>query len=104
MWSFIMITPQNVFRHEFIGLTVEVIDSNHEGLIGIHGIIIDETRNTIKIDTGEDEKIIPKENVTLLFTLPNGDKVSIDGKVILARPEDRIKKKFKKIRWNNGRH
>ena len=69
-----------------------------EGLIGIQGIIIDETRNTIKIDTGTEEKIIPKANVTLLFTLPEGDKVSIDGKVILARPEDRIKKKFKKIR------
>ena len=93
-----MITPQNVFRHEFIGLTVEVTDSTNEGLIGLHGIIIDETRNTIKIDTGKDEKIIPKDSVTLLFTLPEGEKVSIDGKVILARPEDRIKKKFKKIR------
>jgi ribonuclease P protein subunit POP4 len=93
-----MITPQNVFRHEFIGLTVEVTDSTNEGLIGLHGIIIDETRNTIKIDTGKDEKIIPKDSVTLLFTLPEGEKVSIDGKVILARPEDRIKKKFRKIR------
>lgn len=99
-----MITPQNVFRHEFIGLTVEVTDSTNEGLIGLHGIIIDETRNTIKIDTGKDEKIIPKDSVTLLFTLPEGEKVSIDGKVILARPEDRIKKKFRKIRWNYGRH
>jgi ribonuclease P protein subunit POP4 len=93
-----MITPQNVFRHEFIGLTVEVTDSTNEGLIGLHGIIIDETRNTIKIDTGKDEKIIPKDSVTFLFTLPEGEKVSIDGKVILARPEDRIKKKFRKIR------
>lgn len=93
-----MITPQNVFRHEFIGLTVEIIDSNHEGFIGIKGIIIDETRNTIKVDTGKYEKLVPKEGVTFLFTLPQGEKVSIDGKVIIARPEDRIKKKFKKIR------
>lgn len=93
-----MITPQNVFRHEFIGLTVEVIDSNHEGFIGIKGIIIDETRNTVKVDTGKNEKLVPKEEVTFLFTLPQGEKVSIDGKVIIARPEDRIKKKFKKIR------
>lgn len=93
-----MITPQNVFRHEFIGLTVEVIDSNHEGYVGLQGRIIDETRNTIKIDTGKGEKTIPKENVIFLFTLPEGEKVSIDGKVIIARPEDRIKKKFKKIR------
>lgn len=93
-----MITPQNVFRHELIGLTVEVTDSNHEGFVGINGIVIDETRNIITIDTGKFEKKIPKENVTFLFTLPDGQQVSIKGKVIIARPEDRIKKKFKKIR------
>ncbi len=93
-----MITPQNIFRHEFIGLTVEVTDSNHEGFVGIQGKIIDETRNTIKIDTGNVEKLVPKSEVTFLFTLPQGELVYIDGKVIVARPEDRIKKKFKKIR------
>ena len=103
MWSF-MITPQNVFRHELIGLAVEIIDSNHKGFVGIKGIVIDETRNTITVEENDMEKMIPKENVTFLFTLPEGEKVSIDGKVIVARPEDRIKKKFKKIRWNYGRH
>ncbi|RAP50761.1 MAG: ribonuclease P [Methanosphaera sp. rholeuAM74] len=93
-----MITPQNVFRHELIGLPVEIIDSNHEGFIGIKGLVIDETRNTIKVDTGSIEKIIPKSEVTFMFTLPQGEKVSIKGKVIVARPEDRIKKKFRKIR------
>ncbi|OED29789.1 ribonuclease P protein component 1 [Methanosphaera sp. WGK6] len=93
-----MITPQNVFRHELIGLPVEVIDSNHNDFIGIKGKIIDETRNTITVDTGLDEKQLPKENVTILLTLPGDKKVSIEGKVIIARPEDRIKKKFKKIR------
>lgn len=93
-----MITPQNVFRHEFIGLTAEVVESNHKGFVGIQGKIIDETRNTIRIDTGDKEKVIPKDEVTFLFTLPQGEKVLIDGKFIVARPEDRIKKKFKKIR------
>lgn len=93
-----MITPQNVFRHEFIGLTVEIVESNHKGFVGIQGKIIDETRNTIWIDTGDTEKVIPKDEVTFLFTLPQGEKVLIDGKFIVARPEDRIKKKFKKIR------
>lgn len=93
-----MITPQNIFRHEFIGLTVEIIDSNHKEFIGIKGIIIDETRNTIRIDTGKHEKLIPKAEVVFLFTLATGEHVSIDGKIIVARPEDRIKKKFKKIR------
>ncbi len=103
MWSF-MITPQNVFRHELIGLTVEIIDSSHKEFVGIKGIVIDETRNTITLETNDIEKMIPKANVVFLFTLPQGEKVSIDGNVIVARPEDRIKKKFKKIRWNYGRH
>ena len=93
-----MITPQKIFRHEFIGLDVEIIDSNHEGFIGIKGIVIDETRNTINIDTGKFEKLVPKAEVTFLFTLPTGEQVAINGKIIVARPEDRIKKKFKKIR------
>jgi ribonuclease P protein subunit POP4 len=93
-----MITPQNIFRHEFIGLLVEVTKSNHNEFIGLKGIVIDETRNTIKIDTGSIEKIIPKASVTFLFELPTNEKVSIEGKVIVARPEDRIKKNYKKIR------
>jgi ribonuclease P protein subunit POP4 len=93
-----MITPQNVFRHELIGLTVEIIDSNHKEYVGIKGKIIDETRNTITIDTGSQEKLIIKKEVVFLLYLPENKKVSIDGKIIVARPEDRIKKKFKKIR------
>ena len=93
-----MITPQNVFRHELIGLTVEITDSSHKPFVGMKGTVIDETRNTITVETNDTEKTIPKDNVIFLFTLPDGSQVSIDGKVIVARPEDRIKKKFKKIR------
>ncbi len=92
-----MITPQNIFRHEFIGLQVKVVDSSHEGFKGIKGKIVDETKNTIKIeDDAGNEKIIPKKVVTLHFNLPDGNKIEIDGKIIVARPEDRIKKRFRK--------
>ncbi len=92
-----MITPQNIFRHEFIGLQVKVTDSSHIGFKGIKGKIVDETKNTIKIVDDEDnEKIIPKKVVTLHLNLPDGSKIEIDGKIIVARPEDRIKKRFRK--------
>jgi ribonuclease P protein subunit POP4 len=92
-----MITPQNIFRHEFIGLKVKVVDSSHEGFKGIKGKIVDETKNTIKIEDDEgNEKTIPKNVVTLHFNLPDGSKIEIDGKIIVARPEDRIKKRFRK--------
>jgi ribonuclease P protein subunit POP4 len=92
-----MITPQNIFRHEFIGLKIKVVGSSHPGFIGIEGKIVDETKNTIKIedDKGK-EKIIPKKVSVFHFELPDGKKVEIDGKIMVARPEDRIKKRFKK--------
>ncbi len=93
-----MITPQNIFRHELVGLNVEVVKSSHEGFTGIKGEVIDETKNTIKVEDVEGcEKIIPKNVVTFHFTLPDNAVVEIDGSIIVARPEDRIKKKFRKF-------
>jgi len=93
-----MITPQNIFRHELVGLNVEIVKSSHKGFTGIKGEVIDETKNTIKVEDVEGcEKIIPKNVVTFQFTLPDNAVVEIDGRIIVARPEDRIKKKFRKF-------
>lgn len=92
-----MITPQNIFRHELVGLNVVVVKSTHKGFTGIEGVVVDETKNTIKVeDLGGCEKIIPKNVATFRFTLPDSAVVEIDGRIIVARPEDRIKKKFRK--------
>jgi len=93
----LMITPQNIFRHEFVGLHVEVVASSHEGYKGLKGRVVDETKNTIKFeDVQGNEKIIPKKVAVFEFTLPNGVKVEVNGKVIAMRPENRIKKRYKK--------
>ena len=69
-----MITPQNIFRHELVGLDVEVVKSSHEGFTGIKGEVVDETKNTIKVEDVEGcEKIIPKNVVTFQFTLPDNE-------------------------------
>ena len=92
-----MITSRNLVHHEFIGLNVHATSKNNESL-NLKGTIIDETKNTIKIE-GEDntEKIIPKIGNLFVFELPNGEKIEIDGDILSIRPEDRIKKRFKKI-------
>jgi len=93
-----MITPDNVFRHELVGLQVKVADSTHEELIGIEGKVVDETKNTILIEQEDKtEKMVPKGVATFHFKLPDGRIVEIEGKIIIARPEDRIKKKFRKF-------
>lgn len=91
------ITPKNLVRHELIGLEVKIKDSTDPTLKNLRGRIIDETYNTLKIEVEKKEKIIPKKNCIFIFILPNKTKVQIDGKLLVGRPEDRIKKKFP--RW-----
>lgn len=92
-----MITPQNILKHELIGLKVRIIEATHRGYL-MEGTIIDETRNTLTIRKGKEEttKKIPKDCVKLEVLLPDGkEKVRIDGRLLLGRPEDRIKKKHR---------
>jgi len=91
------ITPQNLVRHELIGLAVKIKNSTNKSQMGLQGRVIDETYNTLKIETKRGEKIIPKDTTIFIFTLPNGIKVEVDGKLLVSRPEDRIKKKLP--RW-----
>lgn len=91
------ITPENIVRHELIGLKVKIKKSTNPSQIGLKGLIIDETYNMLKIEVKEKEKLIPKNTTIFIFTLPNGKKVEVDGKLLVGRPEDRIKKKLP--RW-----
>ena len=92
-----MITSNNLVHHEFIGLDVHVTNVKNKSL-NLKGTIIDETKNTIKIeDENNHEKIIPKHGSIFVFELSNGEKVEINGNILSIRPEDRIKKRFKKI-------
>ncbi len=88
-----MITPQNIVRHELIGLEVRVTDSSGTRT---KGRVVDESRNTITVDVSGFEKKFIKDQCLFSFLLPVQKKwVKVDGRVIVARPEDRIKKKLK---------
>jgi len=92
------ITAKNLVRYELIGLKVRIEKSTDPTQKSIRGKVIDESYNTIKIETTKGrEKVIPKKNSVFIFTLPNKTKVQVEGKLLVARPEDRIKKKFP--RW-----
>ena len=92
-----MITSRNLVHHEFIGLNVHARSKKNTSL-NLKGTIIDETKNTIKIEgIDSQEKVIPKNGTVFVFEIPNGEKIEIDGNILSIRPEDRIKKRFKKI-------
>ncbi len=80
-----------------MGLEVEIKDSKNKSQIGLKGRVVGESYSTLRIETDKEEKTIPKDIATFIFKLPNGTKVQVDGKVLIGRPEDRIKKKLP--RW-----
>lgn len=86
----INITPENLPRHELIGLNVEVIDSTDKSQTGISGEVTGETKSMLEIRG----KKIEKKSCTFLFELPDGTEVEMDGKLIDERPEDRIDQKL----------
>jgi ribonuclease P protein subunit POP4 len=62
------------------------------------GRVIDETRNTFTILHKGEKKVVVKEVAVFHFTLPDGTVIEIDGKVMVGRPEDRIKRRIRR-RW-----
>ena len=90
------INPQNLVRHELIGLKARIIKSTDSSQAKLNGKVVDETYNTLTIETKKGEKLIPKKNTVFIFTLPNAVKVQVEGSLLVSRPEDRIKKKFPK--------
>ncbi len=85
-------TPENLVRHELIGLRVEVVDSTDPGKEGIQGEVVDETRKTLEIRGGKTWDV-PKEGSVFRFRLEDAE-TSVQGGLLVGRPEERILKKF----------
>jgi ribonuclease P protein subunit POP4 len=92
-----MTVSPSVVQYEFIGLETTVVKSSNPDVVGISGKVVDETRNTLKILQDNTEKIIVKDTSVFEFVLPDETVVEIDGKVIMGRPEDRLKRRPKRL-------
>jgi ribonuclease P protein subunit POP4 len=91
-----MVTYKDLVMHELIGLEVKVVSSTNSQLAGLTGTVIDETRNMLKVETPKGEKSLAKQDCVFSFHLHSGEWVKVRGSLLVARPEDRIKKKFRK--------
>jgi ribonuclease P protein subunit POP4 len=85
------VTARNILQHELIGLEAAVLGCPNSSLVGTKGKVMMETKNTITVGA----RTVPKKGASLLFKLA-GRNVKVDGDRLLARPEERIKKKNKK--------
>jgi ribonuclease P protein subunit POP4 len=86
------LTKENLLRHELIGLKAKIVNSSDPSLLSVHGKVVDETKEMLVVELDGKAKSIPKSTSVFLITLPDGEKVKIDGKRIIGRPQDRIKK------------
>ena len=70
---------------------LEVIDSTDPTLIGISGVVMDETKRTIIIQTSNNEITMAKDPIR--FTI---EEEEINGSTVGQRPEERIGKRYRR--------
>ena len=78
-------------RNEIIGLPIEIIGAKNPSLVGLKGMIIDETQNTITIKIKKLTKKLIKNQIKMKIKF-NNEEITLDGSALVGRPEERIKK------------
>lgn len=69
---------------------LEVIDSTDPTLVGVSGMVLDETRRTIRVQTSNNQITMAKDIIR--FKIEDQE---IDGSTVGQRPEDRIGKAYR---------
>ena len=90
--------PQNLVRHELIGLKAHIVASSDPSHVCRDGIIIGESKELIRLETETGEILLPKQICLLELELPDGSVVRVDGQLLRGRPEERMKKHSRR-RW-----
>lgn len=81
---------------ELIGRKIEVLKSVRKELVGLKGTVVDETLNLFTVDVQGKEKKIPKGLCVFRISIDDAYR-DVDGRDIEYRPEDRIKKYWRKF-------
>ena len=90
------ITP-DIIRCEFIGTQARIAQSTHLGYIGLAGPVIAESKNTLTLIHKGQPKSVIKDLATFDFSFDDGTTVEVDGRLLVGRSEDRLKKGIKRL-------
>ncbi len=74
------------YKHELIGEEVIIASSKNESLKGLKGVVRDETRNTLLLETSKGFKRVLKNSADFKVK-----ERLVKGEELLARPEERVK-------------
>ena len=87
-----MITKENLFMHEIIGLDAQVVQSNNKQITGISGKVVDETKLMFVLNTKNGIKKIPKKNNEWKFSFYKNE-LTVNGNLLAKRPQERLGEK-----------
>ncbi len=80
-----------MYAKMLIGKKIKIAESSDRTLLGVSGQIVDETRNTLVVQTQTTRKKIPKSIVTI--QLEAADKsFRLQGRDLIGTPQERIYK------------
>ena len=83
---------EEVLYTSLIGKNIEVLSSSNEALVGISGVLVNETRNTFLVDCGGGKvKCLLKEQIVFKVCL-KGECLKINGALLKQDLITRIKK------------
>ena len=80
-----------IIQLPWLARNLEVTESTDPTLVGLSGVVHDETRRTITVQTSRGAKTLAKD--TIRFKI---DDVEIDGSKVGQRPEERIGKAYRR--------
>ena len=79
-------------NQELIGVVIEIINSTNQTVHGQKGKVVDETKNTITIETEKGNKKLIKKTITFKLCKNKGfEEKIIEGNTITKRSYERIK-------------
>ncbi|HLC32799.1 MAG TPA: ribonuclease P protein subunit [Candidatus Nanoarchaeia archaeon] len=75
----------------WVGKRIRIITSKNPSLIGLEGVMVDETQNMIKMETANGKRNVQKASCVLEV-----DGQRVEGSKVLFAPQDRMKLKVTK--------
>ena len=85
-------TPRNILFHELIGLPVRILRHTDPSLEGREGVVVWETRRTLRLRSGRGVFTVLKEGALLEINLGGGRRVRVRGDHLLGTPAERAKR------------
>jgi ribonuclease P protein subunit POP4 len=92
-----MKVTSEIINHEFIGTHGSIAKTQHADYMDISGQVVDETKNTFIFQHEGKMKQIVKSSAVFNFQFADGTIVEIDGKLLVGKSEDRLKKTVKRL-------